>query len=225
MSLIEELNNIVPVDKGIWNKEYLYEWLVWSCNSRFKNHINKFFEKYTDNEELAELLFSFLLDDDYDGSDCQMGSAFYISKLKRELLIKKKDLLLLAQENEVYWKRPFQTDEYLEWLNLGNVEDNRIQSIMKKMEKLSEKHPKYTCGKFPPKWGEALTEQDVEKFESEQGIVLPNDYRRFITTVAASCTQPFYGLCSPLRIVPDRQIMADLKAKFPYTVRRPFKCV
>ena len=69
--------------------------------------------------------------------------------------------------------------------------DKRIQSIMQKMEKLSEKHPKLTCGEFPPKWGEPLTEQEVANFEKEQGIALPKDYRRFITTVAASGTQPF----------------------------------
>lgn len=113
----EELKGIVPFGKGIWNKEYLYEYLVWSCNSKFEKYINKFFEEYMDDEELAELLFSFLLDEDYDGSDCQIGASFYIAKLGRELLIKKKDLMLLAQENEVYWKRPFQADEYLEWLN------------------------------------------------------------------------------------------------------------
>ncbi len=113
----EELKSIVPFDKGIWNREYLYEYLVWSCNSKFEKYINGFFEEHMDDEELAELLFSFLLDDDYEGSDSQMGAAFYIAKLDREVLKKKKEMLLLAQENEVYWKRPFRTNEYLEWLN------------------------------------------------------------------------------------------------------------
>ena len=113
----EELKSIVPFSNGIWNKEYLYEYLVWSCNSNFKKYIDGFFDSYRHDEELAELLFSFLLDEDYDGSDSQMGAAFYIAKLERKVIKKKKELLLLAQENEVYWKRPFQTDEYLEWLN------------------------------------------------------------------------------------------------------------
>lgn len=70
-----------------------------------------------DDEELAELLFSFLLDDDYEGSDSQTGAAFYIAKLNREVLKKKKDKLLLVQKNEVHWKRPFRTNEYLKWSN------------------------------------------------------------------------------------------------------------
>ncbi len=99
--------------------------------------------------------------------------------------------------------------------------DTRIQSIMQKMEKLSTKHPRFTCGEFPPKWGEPLTEQEVADFEKEQGIVLPKDYRRFITTVAASGTQPFYGLYSPVGKIPDYEIRANVKEKFPCTVRSP----
>ncbi len=99
--------------------------------------------------------------------------------------------------------------------------DNRIKSIMQKMEKLSEKHPKYTCGEFPPKWGAPLSEQEVAKLEKEQGIVLPEDYRRFITTVGANGTQPFYGLYSPVGKIPSYEARADVKEKFPFTVRRP----
>ena len=113
----KELKSIVPFEKGTWNKEYLYEYLVWSCYKNFKKYIDRFFEEHTDDEDLAELLFSFLLDDDYDGSESQIGAAHYIAKLDREVLKKKKELLLMAQENEVFWKCPFQTDEYLEWLN------------------------------------------------------------------------------------------------------------
>ncbi len=112
----EELKRIVPFSKEGWNKEYLCEYLIWSCNSKFEKYIDSFFEEFMNNEELAELLFAFLLDEDYDGSDCQMGAAFYIAELDRELLKKKRALLLRVQENEVEWKRPFQTDEYLEWL-------------------------------------------------------------------------------------------------------------
>ena len=63
------------------------------------------------------MLFSFLLDDYYDGSDCQMGAARLISKLDRQMLRTKKELLLKAQENEVYWKRPFPPGaDNLDWL-------------------------------------------------------------------------------------------------------------
>ncbi|MBE6754444.1 MAG: hypothetical protein E7559_08890 [Ruminococcaceae bacterium] len=113
----EELKRIVPLTEDGWSKEYLYEYLVWSCHSAFEDYIDDFFSKHTDDDELAELLFSFLLDEHYDGSDCQMGAAYYIAKLDRELLRKKKELLLQAQSSDVHWKRPFRTDEYPEWLN------------------------------------------------------------------------------------------------------------
>lgn len=99
--------------------------------------------------------------------------------------------------------------------------DERIGIIMKKMDMLSEKHPKLTCGEFPPKWTSPLTEQEVGAFEEEQGIVLPEDYRRFITTVAAGGTQPFYGLYSPVGEISAYEIRAEVKEKFPYTVRKP----
>ena len=99
--------------------------------------------------------------------------------------------------------------------------DNRIQIIMQKMEMLSAKHPELTCGEFPPKWGAPLTEKQVATFEKQQGIVLPKDYRRFITTVAASGTQPFYGLYSPIRKKTSHEIKANIKEKFPCTVRSP----
>ena len=112
----EELEQIVPVRGGIWNKEYLYEYLVWRCNARFQEHIDRFFAGYLDDEDLADLLFSFLLDDSYDGSDAQMGAARILSKMDRPLLQAKKELLLKAQRNEVYWKRPFPDEKDLGWL-------------------------------------------------------------------------------------------------------------
>ncbi len=117
----EELKRIIPIRDGIWNKDYLYEYLVWSCNIRFQEYINRFFSGYLNDENLADMLFSFLLDDDYDGSDCQMGAACLISKLDRQLLQAKKELLLKAQGNEVYWKRPFSDTENLDWLFSPNL--------------------------------------------------------------------------------------------------------
>ena len=112
----EELDGIIPVCNGIWNKDYLYEYLVWSCNTRFQEYINHFFDSHLQDENLADMLFSFLLSDDYDGSDCQMGSAYLISKMDKRVLQSKKELLLKAQSNEVYWKRPFPDAENLDWL-------------------------------------------------------------------------------------------------------------
>lgn len=112
----EELKKLCPMDNGKWNKEILYEYLVQSCNQELKSQIDNFFLEYQHDEKLAELLFDFLLNDEFDGSDSQMGAAYYIAKMDKELLKKKKELLLQAQNNEVEWKRPFHNDDHLEWL-------------------------------------------------------------------------------------------------------------
>ena len=113
----EELKGIVPFYNGIWNKEYLYEYLVWHSNKEFKTSIDDFFKQHCKDEDLINLLFSFLLDEEYDGSDRQMGAARIISQMDKGLLKNKKNMLLQAQKNEVYWKRPFLQDEYLEWID------------------------------------------------------------------------------------------------------------
>lgn len=112
----EELERNCPVKDGVWDKELLYEYLVWSCYRDVEERLHSFFAKYQDDERLAELLFEFLLDDYYDGSESQIGASYYIARLDRDLLREKKVLLLTAQQNEVFWKRPFQDDSYLEWL-------------------------------------------------------------------------------------------------------------
>ena len=99
--------------------------------------------------------------------------------------------------------------------------DVRIQKIMKKMEKLSQKHPEFPCGEFPPKWSEPLTEQAAAEYEKRNGISLPEDYRRFITMIAASGTQPFYGLYSIVGEHKNREIKVEVDKKFPFTVRKP----
>ena len=112
----EELQNACPIADGTWDQERLYEYLVASCH-KFSKQIEAFFMEYRNDENLADLLFSFLLDDDYDGSDSQMGAARVISRVDRRLLRKKKDLLLKVQTNEVDWKRPFLQNEHLEWID------------------------------------------------------------------------------------------------------------
>ena len=101
--------------------------------------------------------------------------------------------------------------------------DDRIGLIMKKMDKLKEKSPKLICGKFPPEWKPPLSEQTVEHYEKQNGIKLPEDYRRFITTVAECGTQPFYGLYSMLRELPSSEVKPAVNEKFPFTVRNPFE--
>ena len=111
----EELQKVCPIVDGTWDKERLYEYLVQICY-QYSKQIETFFMEYQNDEDLADLLFSFLFDDDYDGSDSQMGAAYILQKMDRQLLRKKKDLLLKAQANEVCWKRPFPHDEYPDWL-------------------------------------------------------------------------------------------------------------
>ncbi len=97
--------------------------------------------------------------------------------------------------------------------------DGHIKIIMEKMEKLKDKNPVDTCGDFPPVWDKPLKEERVAKFEEKNGIKLPEDYRRFITTVAGSGSQPFYGLYS----IFDQQDADDtnLSQKFYYTIENP----
>ena len=90
--------------------------MIYSCVRGFKQYIDEFMAGYRSDDRLAELLFDFLLNEDYDGSDCQIGAAIYISRMDRELLRRKKDLLLQAQNDEVDWKRPFRETESLDWL-------------------------------------------------------------------------------------------------------------
>lgn len=98
--------------------------------------------------------------------------------------------------------------------------DDRIARIMAKMEGLSTKHPKFHCGKFPPEWEAPIAEEQVVSFEKENGIKLPPDYRRFITTTASAGTQPFYGLFG-LGTTHRDALCGKVNEKFLYTVRRP----
>ena len=102
--------------------------------------------------------------------------------------------------------------------------DNRISKIMDKMKKLSSKNLKFSCGEFPPKWKGPLSEEEVEAFEKEKGIKLPEDYRRFITTVASAGTQPFYGLYSLIdnKPKPAYEFNPIVEKVFPYTIKNPF---
>ena len=112
----EELKKHCPVQNGFWQKDLLKEYLIQSCNRRFTIQIDTFMARHREDEALAQLLFHFLLNEDYDGSDCQIGAARYIARLDRGLLQKNKVLLLQAQQNNIRWKRPFPNDETLEWL-------------------------------------------------------------------------------------------------------------
>ena len=113
---LEELKACCPIENGIWNKEILKGYMIYCCVKGFKGYIDGFMAEHQSDEALAEILFDFLLNEHYDGSDCQIGAAVYISRMDRELLRRKKDLLLQAQNDEVDWKRPFRENEPLDWL-------------------------------------------------------------------------------------------------------------
>ena len=87
-----ELKKFNPVKDGKWDQELLYEYLVSSCYKNFRQPLNDFFSSYQNDEALAELLFDFLLNEEYDGSESQIGAAFYLSKFDKTILKKKKDI-------------------------------------------------------------------------------------------------------------------------------------
>ena len=89
--------------------------------------------------------------------------------------------------------------------------DQRIARIMSKIEAMHDRQFSFSCGKWPPVWEPPMSEEDVAAFEAEKGIRLPEDYRRFITTIAGAGSQPFYGL------LPLRQKESTVEQPFPYT--------
>lgn len=89
--------------------------------------------------------------------------------------------------------------------------DQRIARIMDKIEALRDREFSFTCGEWPASWKPPVSEEEVAAFEAEKGIRLPEDYRRFITTVASAGSQPFYGL------LPLRQKETVVEKPFPYT--------
>ncbi len=95
-----------PFNNNKWNKEMLYEYLVYSCCIDTSEFIDEYFKKYTHDENLLKLLFDFLLDDDYDGSDCQISSAYYIARMDKALLEKYSDLLSETGKNPVDARNP-----------------------------------------------------------------------------------------------------------------------
>lgn len=70
-------------------------YLIYKFIGGFEPYIDKFMAKYQSDEVLAELLFDFLLNKDYDGSDCQIGAAIYISRRGCERSLTKKGSALV----------------------------------------------------------------------------------------------------------------------------------
>ena len=92
--------------------------------------------------------------------------------------------------------------------------DQRIARILSKIDALKDRDFDITCGQWPAKWEPPAHENDVAAFEKKHGIRLPEDYRRFITTVSRAGSQPFYGL---IRFNKNEKDLA-LEEPFPFTV-------
>lgn len=113
-----ELRQNIPYCNEEWNRKYLYEYLVQVNYDGLDSIVLDFFKSHYDDIELARILLQeFLLDDNYDGSDSQMGAAYVLRQMDRTVLSANKELVILALQNEVSWKRPCAEDDDLSWLN------------------------------------------------------------------------------------------------------------
>ncbi len=95
-------------------------------------------------------------------------------------------------------------------------------------DKLAELMSRQDPGSAPGnamRWRPPLAEPAVAAWEAEHGVVLPEDYRAFITRAAGAGTRPFHGLRE--LGVPDRDndlSYLDPGRPFPYTFTRPLVC-
>ena len=109
----------IPYLNDKWIIQYLYEYLVEvNVHDGEENIALNFFEHHLRDNQLAFILLSeFLLNEDYDGSDSQLGAAVILRKMDRSTLKANRELVLMVQKNEVYWKRPCNENDDLKWLN------------------------------------------------------------------------------------------------------------
>lgn len=114
----KEIRQNVPYCCGEWNHKFLYEYLVEVNCAPLDYYVLNYFKSYSDDKELARILLQdFLLNDYYDESDSQLGAAVILRMMDRSALIANKELVILAQQNEVFWKKPFAEDDDLSWLS------------------------------------------------------------------------------------------------------------
>ena len=112
----KELTENIPFTGEAWDKEHLSEYLV-RVNYGNDNIAMRFLSQHLDSSELARILLEdFLLNDEYEGSEAQLGAAVVLRKMDRSALKANKELVLKAQKNEIYWKRPCNNADDLKWL-------------------------------------------------------------------------------------------------------------
>ena len=115
-SKTKELLENPPYVDGVWDTDKLYEYLVY-INTYGDNLAKRYFKNHLSDPKLAEVLLrEFSLNDVMDGSDAQLGAAVVLRMMDRDALRANKELVLEAQKNEVYWKRPRPEDDDMSWL-------------------------------------------------------------------------------------------------------------
>ncbi len=114
----EKLLRNIPLINNEWIIPFLYEYLVEvNYDHERENIALKFFDQHLSDIQLAKILLEeFLLNDSYDGSESQLGAAVILRKMDKSALVANKDLVLEAQKNEVFWKRPCDENDDLSWL-------------------------------------------------------------------------------------------------------------
>ena len=114
----EKLLRNIPLVNDEWIIPFLYEYLVEVNYDRGRENIAlKFFDQHLSDIQLARILLEeFLLNDDYDGSESQLGAVVILRRMDQSALVANKDLVLEAQKNEVFWKRPCDENDDLSWL-------------------------------------------------------------------------------------------------------------
>lgn len=114
----EKLLRNLPLINNEWIIPFLYEYLVEVNYDHGRENIAlKFFDQHLSDIQLAKILLEeFLLNDSYDGSESQLGAAVILRKMDKSALVANKDLVLEAQKNEVFWKRPCDENDDLSWL-------------------------------------------------------------------------------------------------------------
>lgn len=112
----DDLKQEPPFHDGAWDQDRLKEYLIYLNYKGFSLPIQLYFSRFRKDGALADLLLEFLLNDDYEGSEAQIGAAYFLGRMDREVLRERRGPVRKAQESPVFWRRPFQTEEYLEWL-------------------------------------------------------------------------------------------------------------
>lgn len=112
-----ELEENIPLVSGVWNKDYLCEYLVYLNCSDTEKMLWSFFKEHLKDRKLAEMLFDFLLDESYNGSDAQIGAVFLMRNMDRDVLKECRHLILQVKKSKAKWKIPFNDKELKDIFN------------------------------------------------------------------------------------------------------------